>query len=157
MANSDVEIFQLDENRLDEHWLDQAKLMHEHSIRLADARDEHERRKRKRDVVLAEVDLDVRRNPAGYGLEKVTEKAVENSVILEARVQRAEERVLAAKHKVELLQALVHALDDRKKTLENLVSLWSQAYFGEPKAPKVAKEKVEEMVKRDARSKGRRS
>ena len=134
-------LFDLDQLRLDQHLTEQPKLMHQYASSLAEARYEYGLCERKRDVVLAEVDFEIRRRPEKFGLEKVTEKAVENLVTLDPRVDRAERKVLLAKRKVDGLQAMVSALDHRKKSLEGLVYLFSVDYFAEPKLPKAEKER----------------
>lgn len=140
-----ADLFDLDQLRLDRDWLNQAKLVYEYGCQLADARDLYERRKRKRDVLTAELDLAIRKNPAKYGLEKTTENSIASTILLDIGLQQAENRVLSAKHNMDLLQALMHALEDRKKALEHLVSLWTKSYFAEPQAPEGAKELIDKM------------
>ena len=141
-------LFELDQLHLDRHLTEQPKLMHQYASSLAEARYEYGLCERKRDVVLAEVDFKIRRNPEKFGLEKVTEKAVENLVTLDPRVDRAERKVLLAKRKVDGLQAMVSALEHRKKTLEGLTYLFGMDYYAEPRLPKNVKER-REKVKND--------
>lgn len=153
-GQSDTDIFDLDQNRLDEEWLGQSKLYMTYASQLADARAEWERAKASRDLVSAELDRDIRSNPDKYDLVKITEGGVEKTIITQRGFQTSNEAVIKAKHKVDLLQATVEALDHRKKSLEALVSLWIGSYFSDPKAPKEGREKVDEITKRNIRQRG---
>lgn len=128
------DLFALDPNRLDAEWVEQPRLYHVHAVKLADARETWERAKAGRDVVTAELDRFVRRDPAAFGLEKVTESGVEKAVILQIRHKDATEKVITAKHGMDVMQAMVDALDHRKRALEKLVDLRLAHYFSEPRA-----------------------
>ncbi len=127
------DIFDLDKDALDEEWIAQPRLYHEHAEKLADARTEWERNKSNLEVVEAELDKDIRLNPSKYELEKITEPVVEKTIALQSRHQKAKRATTDAKHKVDLIQAVVDALDHRKKALENLVQLRLANYFSEPR------------------------
>ena len=53
--------------------------------------------------------------------------------------------MISTKHKVDVLQVVVDALDHRKKALENLVTLHGMSYFASPKAPKEIRNDVKEV------------
>lgn len=134
-SDDDVNFFDLNPNRLDQEWLKQSSLYHRFAVKLADAREVWERAKAHRDVTEAEVELEVRRNPLKFDLEKVTEGAVRMTVMADKRYQAAVAGVIKAKHDVDVLEAAVAALDHRKKALENLVQLRLRDYYSDPKAP----------------------
>lgn len=132
----EFDFFDLDSNRLDGEWLNQPRLYHENALKLADARAELERAKSHRDVVAAELDREIRLDPAAFDIAgKVTEGAITNTILLQKRHRLAEEQVIQAKHTVDVLVAVVEALDHRKKALENLVQLEARDYFSAPRAP----------------------
>ncbi len=145
-------IFDLDKDRLDEEWVEQPKLYHQQAEKLADARAEWERAKAERDVVTAEIDQDVRSNPAKYGMEKITEGAVEKKIVLQSRFSKANEKVIQAKHAVDVIQAMIDALDHRKKALESLVQLHLANYFSSPKIRGDAGKEMVEVERRETRS-----
>ena len=125
--------FDIDAERLDQEWLEQSRLYHQAALRLADARRDHEQAKADRDVTCAELDRSVRSQPGKYGLEKVTEGAVANLILLQPEHKRATQKVIEAKHTADVFQADVDALDHRKRALENLVQLRLANYFSEPR------------------------
>ena len=84
-------------------------------------------------MTVAETAQGVRRNPAAYGIDKVTEKAVEEIVTI--RCREAEQKVIDAKHALDVQQAMIDALDQRKHALEDLVKLRLAAYYADPKMP----------------------
>lgn len=94
---------------------------------------------------------------------KITETTVKNAVTSDREVQKARSAIIEAKHEVDVLSAAVSALDQRKRALENLVTLHGQSYFStpsvrnlEPQARTAAAEKIEETGKKAARSRGRK-
>lgn len=149
----DGDIFDLEQVPLDKAWNTQAKLYWTYAKQLADARESYDRAKARRDVVSAELDQDVRLNPEDYKISKVTETAVQNAILSTGGYKEANEGVIKAKHKVDVLQAFVDALDHRKKALEAKVTLFVHEYYAEPKNPKgeEARDKANDMMKRETR------
>lgn len=138
------DIFKIDKHMLDEELVRQPKLYGEYAMKLADAREVYERAKARFDVVEAEVDKDVRNNPEDYDIQKVTEEVVKKTVTLSKRVRKAKEEVIKTKHDVDVLYAIVSALDHRKSSLEQLCYLHSRDYYAAPVMPKATKRKSEE-------------
>lgn len=149
----DLEIFELNANRLDKEWIDQPKIFYSYAEKLANARDKLERKKARLDVIYAETDKAIRESPKDYGIEKVTEPVVANCVLLQDRYAEALTILNRTKHEVNICAAVVEALDHRKKALENLVSLHGQNYFAPPQAP--SNSNIHEMVKDNVRKRGR--
>lgn len=143
--HQDESLFDIDSNRLDQEWLSQPRRYFQEAKALADARAEWERAKATRDVVAAEIDRDIRSDPTAFGLEKITEAVVERTTLLQSRHKSAIESVIDAKHKTDIRQAVVDALDQKKSALENAVKLQLANYYSEPKAPEEAKEKIKKM------------
>lgn len=131
----DEDFFIIDPDHLVERWSTFSRDYYRKACALADSRAEHERMKRQRDVIKAELDRDIRHNPEDYGLgQKTTEKAVENAVLIQRKCQQAEEDVIKAKHFMDIHQAFVDAMDAMKKGLEAYSYLWQASFFAEPKA-----------------------
>lgn len=135
MAN----FFDVDRNRLDEEWATFPKTYYEYAEKLADARAAHERAKTEEEIVEAELDRRIRMMPEKYGLEKVTEPAVEKTIILQTRFQDARRARIDAKHKLDVIQAAVDTLDAKKYGLQDLTKLQLNAYYAnaQPKDPEV--------------------
>jgi hypothetical protein len=144
----------IDQNRLDESWLDQPKLYLKYATKLADAKLDYDEAKARLDVTKAEIELKVREDPEKFAVKKVTEAVIESTVVADETVQEAQKEVNLSKHRVNILEAAVNALEHRKRTLENLVTLHGQSYFATPSAKGAGREAREEMVKKRVASKG---
>lgn len=136
---------EIDLDRLDEEWVNQPASFYEYAIQLADAKLKHANAKSKLDVVTAELDILIRSDPNYYNLDKVTEKALEKVVMIQPSYQKAVKAINESKHTMDVLQAMVDALDHKKKALENLVHLHSMNYFSSPRSNKDTHETVGEM------------
>lgn len=146
-----MSIYEINPNQLDREWVEQPKLYHEAALELADARRDLEEAKRERDVVRAEVALDIRTNPKKYGLEKVTEATIAAAVPTTSAVKMSEANVIDFKHAVDIHSASVDALEHKKRALEKLVALRLADYFAEPVEPKGAEGLAAEETKRRVR------
>ena len=144
-GKEETDYFDLDENRLDQEWLNQPRLYFQHATLLASARKELERAKAKENLVAAEVELDVRKRPEHYGIDKVTEGVVSSTVTVQARYQSAKQELLNAQHEVRVHEVDVATLDHRKKALENMVQLQMANYYSEPRAPREAGRRMNEV------------
>lgn len=133
MDKEEFDFFEIDPNRLDEEWLWHPKLYHEHAIKLADARKEYEQKKAELEVLTAEIDREIRLTPSGFGLEKITETVVANTVIIQPSYRKLQKEVIEAKHNVAIAEAAVSTMEHKKKALENIVQLRGMDYFSEPK------------------------
>jgi len=139
---------------LDVEWVNQPALMGEWCEKLADAKAEVDRAKERRDIVMAELDKEMRLKPEKFGLEKVTESALSNAIKLEERFLAANEEVIEATHEVDTINAVVRALDHKKKALEMLVQLHGQQYFAGPSTPRDLNEELLENQRRSGVRKG---
>jgi hypothetical protein len=148
--------FQIDRFRLDDEWVRQPDLYRRYAEALADARRDHEEAKNVLAVVRAEVESEIRKDPADYFIDKVTEGSIKSTVETVEKVVDAEAVVVNARHAVGVLEAAVGALDHRKRALSDLVSLHLADYYSKPVAREGSKEAVEEMGKKKARKSQRR-
>lgn len=126
----------IDESALDVEWLQQPKLMLKYSQHAADCMRQLDWEKEKLLSVKAEIDRDIRTNPEKYGLAKLTETVVENTIILNEGYVEQSTNVIQAKYNLDMARAAVTAIDQKKTTLENLVKLFGQQYFAGPKVPR---------------------
>ncbi len=151
------DILDIDENRLDEEWLKQPRAYFMIARRLADYRQALEEAKAELDITKAELASRIREEPAEYNVTKVTEKAVEEAIVLQQEMRMAVRMVNKAKHRVDVYSAAVTAMDHRKKALENMVMLHGQNYFSTPRASgEDAREWERAASRKAARAKRRR-
>ncbi len=146
------DLFNLDENLLDKEWINQVAHFFKYARKLARARKGHEEAKADLAVTEAELARDIRASPEAFQLppKPPANDVVEKTILLRVEHTRARDAVIIAKHRVDVLQAYVDALDHRKKALENLVHLRAMNYFSEPVAPKVARDQTERAERQAA-------
>lgn len=130
VKQSDVDV---DKHNLDVEWERQARLYKKWADKLAHSKNEMAECKNALDLRAAELSNSIRNNPAKYKLQKVTDAAVEAAVKLSKQHQACVSMLNAAKHKVDLMESMVRAMDHKKAALENLVWLHGQSYFAEPR------------------------
>lgn len=136
-------IHEIDKMQLDREWVNQPALYVEYAEKLADASQTLDYAKSTLDVVTATLDKDIRLFPQNYGIEKLTETVITNTILLQKNHQTAAKDVVIAKHDVAILRAAVDGLDQRKAALENLVKLLLSSYYAQPQAPTDARDKME--------------
>ena len=144
MSTSEGDFFKLDQNELDKEWVRQPELYYRYATELSETRHELEKLKAEKELTIAELDRDVRRNPQQFGLEKTTETTVQNTIVVQRRYQEVNDAFLKALHAVDVCKVAVDTLDHRKKALENSVSLWLANYFSKPSS-KDHKERMDKV------------
>lgn len=124
------DFLEIDPLALDTAWLKQPGKYASVARMLAEARAELDACKNAMTVVEAEVAQKVRTNPTRYNIDKVTEKAVSDAVLVHSRMKQAQKEFFEAKHEVDLLAGLLQALEHRKDALNAITKLWLAEYFG---------------------------
>ena len=138
----------IDEDALDVEWLNQPQLFMKYSELLAHAKKILDKKKANLDVVRAVLSNKVRKKPKKYKIEKVSEAAITSLVPQLAEYKKAMGGWIRVKHEVELLGGAVRSFDQRKKALENMVTLHGQKYFAGPRVPRNLKKEVDSTRKR---------
>lgn len=128
----DIEI---DETALDLEWLEQPSLMIKYAKHLAETNRLMDSVKEKRDIVRAELDLDIRKNPDDYNIDKITEAVVQSVILLQDKYKEINKKYFDACFEYEMSKLAVRAIEHRKEALENLVKLHGQQYFAGPRMP----------------------
>ena len=126
----------IDEDALDVEWLDQPALFLKYSRHSALLEKEKDESKERLEFVKAELDRKIRLNPEKFGVEKITDKVVENTIILQLEYKQASEQFIQAKFEWTTARGAVDAFNQRKEALENLARLHGQNYFAGPKIPR---------------------
>jgi len=135
---------QIDETALDVEWLEQPSLMMRYCRFATEARASVDMAKERLDAIKAQLDTNIRKDPAQYGLEKLTETLISNTVILQPDCIHQQEVLNELKMEDAMAQCAVRALEHRKKALENLVVLHGQQYFAGPSVPRDLTKKYSE-------------
>lgn len=144
----------IDPDALDVEWLRQAELMLIYTRHSADTKKEMDNAKEKLEVGRARIEMDIRKNPATYGLEKITEGAIQSTINLQKEHQALVKEYTEARYENEVAIAAVRAIDQKKSALENLVRLLGASYFAGPQAPRdLSKEVLQEKERKQQNSK----
>lgn len=126
----------IDKYNLDEECRDQPTRVARWGELRVDAEAQRDHTKQQLSVVRAKVLTEVQEEFAsGKRPGKGTESMVKSAVDLDFRVQEAERELIQANKRLNLLNVSREAFADRKKELENLVSLWLSSYWADPKFP----------------------
>ena len=133
----------IDESSLDVEWLEQPRLMMKYTRHAVDMRQVMDLARENLDLCKAELDKEIRNDPESFGLAKITEGAINNTIIAQQEYKTASKQYLDAKYEYEVAQGAVRAFDQRKSALENLVRLHGQQYFAGPSIPRDLNEEVE--------------
>lgn len=126
----------IDEQGLDVEWLRQPTLMREYGKYAAKAKLHMDHVKEDLEIMKAQLDKDIRAFPDMYGLNKLTETIVSNTIIIQQDYKDVMNRYLDAKYEYDMTMAAVRAIDQKKTALENLVRLHGQQYFAGPSVPR---------------------
>ena len=151
----DKALFDLDPNKLEIDWILQPKLMREATDRRASVIYDIGEKKAEIEVKHAELKYDVRTNPETWGLEKVTEGAIQDCLADHEELLELNSELRKLEHQKELLKGLIDSLGDRKSALENLVKLHGQDYFSVPYVAGPSGKKMEREQKKQIRKPGR--
>lgn len=125
----------IDGEALDLEWLHHPSLVMKYTRHAADMTRRLDEAKQNLDIAKAEADKRIRKNPSKYHLEKITEGAVLNAILIEEGYKDAYDEYLSAKYESDMASAAVRAFDHRKATLENMVKLFIAQYFAGPSSP----------------------
>lgn len=127
----------IDPQRLDQEWLGHSMQFHAAMTAAADAAAEVDQAKAKLAVVSAEMHSAIRSDPVSFGLgEKPPLPAIDAAVVTTTLVKNATKALNQAHYNLRMSQALVDAMECRRKALENLVRLLSLDYNSEPRVPR---------------------
>lgn len=126
----------IDPTALDVEWLEQPNLMLQYARVAVTARRDADLAKEELEMVKAELDKDIRTNPDKYGIAKITEGVVTNTILLQLEYKEASEKYINAKYEQEMSRYAAQAISDRKDALENLVKLHGMQYFAGPSTPR---------------------
>lgn len=108
-------------------------------------------------VVEADVGRKIRQNPDVYGIEKITEASVSEALAIHKDCRVARSKYRKAQYDHELAQAVVNALEHKKRSLTLLVELHGLGYFASPRLSAKGHAAVTEKAQKSSRMKSLRA
>ena len=152
----DENVLIVDLNNLELECSQQPRLFIRFARIVADQQDQADQLERQMKVLEAELDLEIRSNPKEYSIEKITEKAITATILTSQETKDLYTKTAEAKHKLKIAQAMIAALDQKKRMIEKAVDLHGQQYFAKPYVPNKTALAVCELDKKEARTKKRK-
>jgi len=126
----------IDPSQLDVEWLEQSRLMVKYTKLQAVIQRDEDTAKEKLEFVSAELDQKIRKNPEKFGIDKITENVIKNTILLNDEYSQVNTEYIDAKFENNTAKGAVRAVDTKKTALENLVKLHGQQYFAGPRSPR---------------------
>lgn len=153
---SALKVVQIDENALDKECVRLPTQYLQAAHNAAEAKCDVGELENALKLLEAELTKKVRANPGDYGLEKVTESALSDVVRTSPSYVKQLRALSDCKHDQELAQALVWALEAKKRALTLLVELHGMSWFSRVKPSQEGKEAIDEKARREVRTRGQR-
>lgn len=154
MSDEKKSFIDIDELALDKEWVEHPGLFLKWARKSADARLKLAEAKAQLELDEALISKLIRDKPENYGIQKVTEPVIESTIKLQQGYQKSLRAFNEAKYEVDKIQAVVDALEHRKKALENAVTLHVQGYTAEPKTRnKEVNDRYNELARKKLREK----
>lgn len=127
---------QIDESALDIEILEQPRLMMKYAEHSANTKRDADEADEELNIVRAELDKKIRQNPDAYGVDKITETVVSNTILLQPEYKEASKKRILANYEANMAKLAVQTISSRKDCLEAMVKLHGQLYFAGPKIPR---------------------
>jgi len=150
-------ITEIDKDNLDVECVNLPSAYRQYAFMAAEAKRDVQEAKAQLDVTQAELSRDARAKPHLFGLEKVTETALTGAVLCSKRFPQDQKALLKAQHAYEMCNAVVWALEHKKRALTLLVELHGMGYFGEVRTSPEGKQAIEQMMQAKVRRRRRQS
>lgn len=147
----------IDESALDLEWLRQPDLMWKYCKYSALAKKSLDEAKERLDFVRAKLEMEIRKDPGSFGVDRVTESAISSAIISHPDYERAQRKLIEARYEAEIASGAIRALEHKKSALENLVRLYAASYFAGPSVPRdiVSERRKREQDRREQNRKVR--
>lgn len=150
------EMLEIDLHTMDDALRDQPTFMRKASGELAMAEKQAKEAKAAFKLVKADLETKIRDEPEEYGIAKATERSVEATAILQEEYQEAEQEMIDADYRRDLLDGLVESLREKRTSLSKLSDLWLGQYWGEvPVKRKATEAMAEEAVDKRLRNRSK--
>lgn len=137
----------IDTTALDVEWHGQAELMMKYTKKSSSLKLELDRAKEALEYIKAELAKNIRSNPDDYEVDKVTDKVVDATILLQPEYIEANDAYIMAKFEADVAQGAVRAIEQKKDALEQLVKLLGLSYFAGPRIPRELSYEVQQKEK----------
>lgn len=137
------EKIKLDKYRLDENALEQPTLSAECSENWAKAMFERDKAKENLEIVTAKTGKRIRENPEKYGIDKITEKSIQEAMVIDKEYREASDKLIQAQYNVNVLSSAKEVIDHRGRALRVLADLYTANYFSASAGEKFKQSAVE--------------
>ena len=159
---------EIDESKLDLEWLKHSGLFMKYQEQAIFAETKLDKLKEQLNVQKAEfekfeaeLELQIRKNPDLFGIEKITEGTVKAAKLADKgrenelkKIQNLNMEIVDQKEKMNLYYGATKAFVQRKSALENLVQLYFASYYSQPSENKKSiKDKILDNVQDQVRDK----
>lgn len=149
--NENRSVVEIDENSLDKECIRLPRDYLAAATEAADSKADMDRCKARLDLIESDLSHAIRASPDKYGLDKATEAAIKEVVEGSPSFQKVQGQFIDKKHHYDIAQAVVWAIEAKKRSLTMLVDLHGMSYFSSPRVTENGKKAVEEMTKRRVR------
>lgn len=145
------EDIRIDCEALDVEWIYQPELMRRYTKYAAFTKQQLDAAKERMDVGKARIEMEIRKNPQEFGIDKATESAIQSTILLQEEYQTLSQNHINARYENDIANGAVRAMDQKKTALENLVKLLSASYFAAPQAVRNLSNESQEWLKEKER------
>lgn len=140
-------LLHIDKGRLDEELTRLPQDIHDHSVRLANAKATVEAISNELELEEAKLSAAVRNSPKDFGLgDKATVDAIKGAVLSDDGIQAIGDRLRSAKNAVDLTWAVVNGLAAKREAIQPLVKLFLSGYYAHPQPSDVEEAKEASAV-----------
>lgn len=141
---------EIGKHNLDEEWENQPLLFAKWAEEEVEAQFQRDKKKEQLELERAKIDSAIRKNPMAFGIDKVTEAAIQNVILQTKSYQKISNDYLDAVKNSKILSVARESFDQRKKALEKLTDLFLSNYWAEPNITREGKEKMEKVNQEEA-------
>ena len=138
MTEETRDIFKINKFNLDEEVNRQVDLMEGTGALHADLVEERDLAKNKVDLIKAKLDDEIRKE---FRNEKITEKKIENLILLNEEYQEAFKNYLGVRKEEQLAANEKEMAMQRRAYLKILAELWIASYYGDPEIKETSETK----------------
>jgi hypothetical protein len=143
-------LLEIDPNELVDECIVQPKLFLHYAAQQRKAEDDMNDAKAKLKKVDAKLSMKIRKNPEKYGVERLTDKAVNEALIQRPLYIKTLEAYHEAMSIYNMIGVAISCLYQRKDMLEHLVKLHGQSYYSVPYTPGDVSKLVDETLRAKA-------
>lgn len=143
------EDLKIDQNSLELEWAKNPLLFVKWAAKAIDVENQRDRLKDKLELMFAELDDKIRRDPEAYDLsetDRITERMVKSIIITREEYKDLKEAYQKAKYDASMLRVAVRSFRNREKSIDRLTKLYHDSYYCEASRGKTSSPQAEEKT-----------